>query len=78
MIVYGKSLKDLFNSCGAQKFYKYEQANNKWVDAASEISSGNKLIPRDIFTTYLVKTTTNCNFANYEASSSSIPLSIPN
>jgi|SRR3989344_8040977 len=77
MVAYEKSLKDLFNSCGAQKFYKYDKANNNWVDITAEISSGNKLVPSDIFTTYLVKTTINCNFADYKASSGSTPPAIP-
>ena len=78
MVAYQKSLKDLFSSCGAQRFYKYDKANNQWIDAASESNSGDKLMPDDIFTTYLVKTTTDCNFAYYEPSSSSGPPAMPN
>ena len=78
MVAYEKSIKELFEQCNAQRFYKYDKANNKWVDVASEVGAGNKLGVGDIFDTILIKTTKDCNFANYDASSSSSPPSIPN
>ncbi len=78
MVAYEKSLKDLFNSCSAQKFYKYDRSGNKWVEITAEVMSGNKLQINQIFETILVKTTQDCNFADYDASSSTAPPGIPN
>lgn len=78
MVAYEKSLKDLFDSCSPQKFYKYDKAKNKWMDITSQINLGNKLVPGNIFETYLVKITNDCNFADYEVTSSSNPPAVPN
>ena len=75
MAAYEKSLKELFDNCGATKFLVYDKNGNRWQDISASVN--NKIPISDIFKTIVVKTTQDCNFADYEASSSTAPPSLP-
>jgi hypothetical protein len=77
MAVYEKSLKELFASCQATRFYTYDPKSRKWVDASPEVSAGKKIPFADIFKTYVVKTSRDCNFADFSEASKSAPPTLP-
>ena len=81
MVGYEKSLVELLSPCGLEKAYTYDQLNNKWIDstaAAKNQSGSSTLFVSDLFETILVKTSVDCNFADFEDSSLSSPPALPN
>jgi hypothetical protein len=74
-----RTFADVFDSCGVQKYYLWDNQNQSWIAASQQGFAWNeKVSPLMTFTTILVKTSKDCKVAkNVKDGPSSLPPQIP-
>ena len=76
-----RSFADIFDSCGVEKYYLWDNQKQSWIAASQQESGWNeKISPLMTFTTILVKTSKDCSIAKniIDGPSGSVPPPIPN
>lgn len=78
--------KDIFDGCGVEKFNLWDAQNQQWVHTTSQhpestdFAWDEPIAPGFIFSTFVIKTTKDCNLAKnvFDGPSGSTPPTIPN